>query len=130
MNGIVLDGIEATAERQRLLKDGKEIAVALRERDATGKKKASWFQFGSNGAVAWVFYRIEGDGCMPRVMLEEVLAHEASELFGGYFERMMIRKGLVDPSPLSAEFVEICPCIEDVMEDLKAEFDIKVGSRI
>lgn len=126
MNGIVLEGIEATEERQRLLKDGKEIALALRERDAIGKKKASWFQFGSNGAVAWVFCRIEADGCVPRVMLEEVLAHEASELFGGYFERMVIRQGLVDPSPLSAEFVEICPRLHDVFTDLKVEFGIEV----
>jgi hypothetical protein len=129
MVGIVLEGEAAVVERQRLLEDGKEIAVALRERDARGKRKASWFQFGWDGAVAWVFCREEDEGMDGRVLLEEVLAHEVAELFRGYLERMMIRQGLVNPSPLSPAFVEIQPSIHNVVANLAAEFGIKVNLR-
>lgn len=126
MNGIVLEGQIAVEEHKRLLNDGTEINVGMRERDAGGKKKSTWLQFGMDGSVAWVFFRVEEKGVEPRVVLEEVLAHEAAELFGSYLDRMTLRRCLVDPSPLSPEMVEISPCLEDVAQDLEAEFGITV----
>lgn len=125
MVGITLEGEAAVDERRRLLEDGREINVGVRERDARGGRRALWLQFGMCSSTAWVFCMEESKE--PKIILECVLVHEAAELFGGYLERMMIRKGLVDPSPLSPAFVEIQPCIEHVIEDLGAEFGIKVS---
>jgi hypothetical protein len=126
MVGIVLEGEAAGVEPQRLLEDGTEISVAVREWDAQGKKKAIWMKLGSCPSTAWVFYRVEAEGMEPQVILEEVLFHEAAELFGSCLERMMLRQGLVDPSPLSPAFVEISPCIQDTNAALEAEFGITV----
>ena len=127
MIGITLEGEAAVDERRRLLEDGREVPVTLRERDARGKKSATRLQFGLSGSVGWVFCQEEKEGSDAGTVLEEVLVHEAAELFGGYLERMMLRQCLVDPSPLSAEFVEISPCLEHVVADLAAEFGIKIN---
>lgn len=126
MYGIILEGEDAILERRRLLEDGREVSVALRERDSRGKRKTTLLRLGMCASTAWAFCQEEVEGLEPRVLLEGVLAHEAAELFGGYFERMMIRQGLVDPSALSPELVEISPCIEDAISDLEAELGIRV----
>ncbi len=126
MVGIILEGAAADDERKRLLEVGKELPVALRERDADGKKKASWFQFGMNGSTAWIYCRDEEEGREPKIVLEGVLVHEAAGLFRGYLERMELRHCLVDPSPLSAELVEVSSCIEDVVTDLVEEFGVEL----
>lgn len=127
MVGIVVEGEAAAIERRRLLEDGREVPVALRERDANGNMMATWFQFGMGSDVAWVFSKDETEGSDSKTVLEEVLAHEAAELFGCYLDRMMIRQGLVDSSPLSPELVEISPCIRNVVQDLEAEFGVKIA---
>lgn len=72
--------------------------------------------------------------CVPilfssRNVLEEVLIYEAAELFGGYLERMQLRRCLANPSPLSAELVEIDPSIKDMVEHLEVEFGIKLSTK-
>lgn len=126
MVGIVLEGQIAVEERQRLLEDGSEISVVLRERDAQGKKSTTMLQFGMNGSVAWVWCQEDKEGSDGRTVLEEVLVHEAVELFRGYLERMELRRCLVDSSPLSPAIVEIEPSIQDVVANLAAEFGITV----
>jgi hypothetical protein len=126
MHGIILEGEEAVVERQRLLKDGKEIPMVVRVRDSRGRKKTTWLHLGMCPSTAWAFCREEVEGLEPWVLLEGVLAHEAGELFGGYLERMRMRQCLVDPSPLSAELVEIDPCIKDVIADLEAKLGIRM----
>ena len=126
MVGIVLEGEAATVERQRLLKDGREITVVVRVRDSRGRKMKTWLRPGMGPSTAWVFSQEEGEGLEPRVLLEGVLAHEAAELFCGYLDRMRLRQCLVNPSPLSAEFVEISPRIEDVLTDLEEEFGVEL----
>lgn len=129
MVGIIIEDEAAVEERERLLQDGTEISVTVKERDAWGKKKTTRLQFGMNASTAWVYCQNEREGMEPQKILEAVLTHDAHELFQGYLERMMIRQGLVDPSPLSAEFVEIGPCIEYVVRDIDAEFGIKISLR-
>lgn len=126
MVGIVLQGEGATVERQRLLKEGREVSINLRERDARGRKKSSLLQFGMNGSTAWVFCRVQETGMEPRVLLEQVLADEAAALFAGYLERMELRRCLVNPSPLSAALVDISPCIAHMAENLGEVFGINV----
>jgi len=46
MVGIVLEGEAAATERKRLAAEGTEIPVAIRERDAHGKKTALWMHLG------------------------------------------------------------------------------------
>lgn len=128
MTGIVLAGTEAVDERKLLLADGREVIVAIRERDAHGKKKTAWMQLGCCPSTAWVFYRVEAEGMEPRVILEEVLAHEAAELFGACIERLQLRRCLVDPSPLSAQFVEISPDLGDVVTDLRNAFGVELNT--
>jgi hypothetical protein len=116
-------------EHKRLLEDGREISVALKERDAQGRKSATKFQFGIGGGVAWVWYQEDKGGSDSRYVLEEVLIYEAAEKFGGYLERMQLRRCLANPSPLSAELVEIDPSIKDMVEHLEVEFGIKLGTK-
>lgn len=127
MDGVVIEGEAAAEERQRLLDDGKEVPVILSERDGRGRKKRTSLQFGMNGSTAWVFCRVQETGMEPRVLLEEVLPHEAAALFAGYLERMELRRCLVDPSPLSAELVDINPSLADMAEDLMEVFGINVS---
>lgn len=126
MVGIVLEGQPAVEEQKRLLEDGKEVNVAMMERDSQGRKKVSRIQFGLGGGLAWVFCEVKKEGTDTTTTLEKALVHEAAELFGGYIERMELRRCLVDPSPLSAAFVEISPCIQDTIAVLEAAFDITV----
>ncbi|MCB2156065.1 hypothetical protein KQI84_14400 [bacterium] len=127
MVGIILEGEAAVDERKRLLKEGREVPVALRERDSQGRKTAGWYHFGVGSSGGWVFCNEETEGADPRTFLELVLPHEVADLFRGYLERMMIRQCLADPSPLSAELVEVSPFLEYVVADLDAEFRIKIA---
>lgn len=127
MVGIVLEDEAAVVERSRLLEDGKEISVSVRESDSHGNKKTTWLQLGMCPSTAWAFYRVEHEDMVQQIILEEVLVHEAAELFGSCLERIMIRKGVVDPSPLSPTFVEIQPSIEDLVKYLEAGFGIKIN---
>jgi hypothetical protein len=127
MNGIVLEDQFALEEHKRLLEDGKQISVAVRERNSHGRRKASRIQFGVGDDVGWVFYQEDDEGSEPRMILEEVLIHEVAELFHGYLERMLLRRCLVDPSPLSPEFVEFQPDIQNVLECLNADFSIQIN---
>jgi hypothetical protein len=127
MDGIVIEGEAAAEERQRLLEDGKEVPLGFRERDASGRKKTTRLQFGMNGSTAWVFCEQKKDGSDTKTILEEVLAHEAANLFGGYLERLELCQCLVDPSPLSPAFVEVCPCLDHMIDDLKEVFGINVS---
>jgi hypothetical protein len=129
MLGIVLEGEAAVVQRQRLLTEGREVPINLWERDARGRKKRSSFQFGMNASSAWVFCRVDEKGVEPRLILEEVFAHEAASLFGGYLDRIELRRGLVDPSPLSAELVDVNPCVADMVEDLKEVFGVGITLR-
>lgn len=126
MVGIVLEGQAAITERQRLLEDGKEVPLSMWERDARGRKRALRLQFGLNASTAWVFCQDKSEGLEQRETLEEVLVHEAAALFAGYLERMELRRCLVDPSPLSAELVDINPSPAHMAEDLKVVFGINV----
>ena len=123
----ILEGEAAVEERQRLLEDGKEISVAVRERNSRCKMRTYGFQFGMNSSFAWVFCRDEPEGLEARELFEWVPADQAVELFQGYLERMQLRRCLIDPSPLSPEMVEISPYLEDVVQDLEAEFGITVS---
>lgn len=127
MNSIILEGRAAVDERKRLLVGGKEVAAALKERDARGRERTTSLQFGLGPRAAWVWCRDEREGMEPQTTLEVVLVEEAPELLGGYVERMELRQCLIDPSPLSAEMVEISPCIQDLVEQLALEFGIKIN---
>lgn len=127
--GIVLEGEAAVAERQRLLMEGKEVPLAFRERDAQGRRRSQWLQFGMNSSAAWVYCRDERQGIEARMLLEAVLADEATALFAGYLERMELRRCLIDPSPLSAELVDVNPCVADMVDDLKEVFGIGITLR-
>lgn len=129
MDGIVLEGEAAVAERQRLLTEGREVSLNLWERDARGRKKTTCFQFGVGGDVGWVFYQAKEKGMEPQVVLKEVLVHEVAELFQSYLERIELRRCLVDPSPLSAQFVDINPCLADMIDDLKEVFGVGITLR-
>ena len=129
MVGIVLEGAAAVDERQRLLGEGKEVPLNMGERDARGRKRALRLQFGMNASTAWVFCQEKCEGREWREALEAVLVHEAAALFAGYLERIELRRCLVDPSPLSAELVDINPCLADMVEDLREVFGIEVNLR-
>lgn len=126
MCSIILEGEVAVEERRRMLEDGKEISVAVRERNSRCKMRTYGFEFGMNSSFAWVFCRDEAEGSAARLLFEGVPADKAVELFQGYLERIQLRRCLIDPSPLSPDMVEISPYLEDVVQDLEAEFGIIV----
>ncbi|MDK2972503.1 MAG: hypothetical protein PWP23_2258 [Candidatus Sumerlaeota bacterium] len=127
MVGIVLEGEQAEEERNRLLQEGREIPVGVRIRNARGKETALWLGLGLSGSSAWLFCREERVGEASKVSLEGVLAHEAQAFFAALLEGLHLRQCLVDPGPLSPEIVEISPCIDNVLDDLRAEFGIELN---
>lgn len=127
MTGIVLEGEQAEEERMRLLEEGQEIPVAVRIRDAQGKKTALWLGLGMSASTAWLYCKEVREGEEPIVSMEGVPAQEAKAFFSSKVDCLRLRQGLVNPSALSLELVEVSPCIEHVIDDLRAEFGIDVG---
>lgn len=126
--GIVLEGEAAVVERQRLLEDGREVPLVVRVRDSRGRKKTTWLRLGMCSSTAWVYWREEAEGCMTKQFLEMVLAHKASAFFLNQVERLQLRGCLVDPSPTSAQFVEISPDLGDVVTDLRNAFGVELNT--
>lgn len=125
LHSITLAGPEAQAERQRLLADGKEVNLVCRRRDSKGKDVSKILFFGRSPESSWV--AVQSFKNREDIGIEITFPDQAQMLFAAHVDRVMMAKMLTNSDPLSPEWFDLNPDINDLAKDLRAEFDVEIS---